>query len=374
MTIDRLHEANSALLAGDPDALSDAELHEIVVGLERECARFAAARARFVSRWEARQIWADDGSRSAGARLAREAGLAKSSGDAEVKRARRLRSMPATAAALAERSISTDHVALLAQANSGCRTTRFAEHEADLVGFCQRMRYREVRNAIAYWCQRADAEGCEDDAARLKEGRGASVAETIDGTVVLNATFDAVGGTAVKSEIERIERELYRQEKAAGATTRTAAQRRADAIVEMANRSRAARPGGLRPRPLITILAGCDTFARTCELAEGAVLTPGQLVPLLADADIERIVFDGPNRVISVSHRRRFTGALRRAIEVRDRHCQHPSGCDEPVTHCDVDHIVPHSAGGLTSQENGRIECPPHNRIAERQRPPPPAA
>jgi hypothetical protein len=63
-----------------------------------------------------------------------------------------------------------------------------------------------------------------------------------------------------------------------------------------------------------------------------------------------------------VSKRRRFTGALRRAIVARDRHCQHPSGCDEPAENCDVDHKQPHAEGGLTCQENRGLECHPHNR------------
>ena len=76
----------------------------------------------------------------------------------------------------------------------------------------------------------------------------------------------------------------------------------------------------------------------------------------------EVVLFDGPSTVVSVSNKRLFTGALRRAIEVRDRHCQHPSGCDEPADRCDVDHIVPASRGGPTSQGNGRLECKVHNR------------
>jgi hypothetical protein len=48
------------------------------------------------------------------------------------------------------------------------------------------------------------------------------------------------------------------------------------------------------------------------------------------------------------------TPGLRRAIEVRDRHCQHPSGCDVPAEECDIDHKVPYSEGGLTTQGNGR--------------------
>jgi hypothetical protein len=101
---------------------------------------------------------------------------------------------------------------------------------------------------------------------------------------------------------------------------RTAAQRRADAFVEMAKRSAAMDPNAVMPRPLFTVLVGYDSFSKTCELSCGTVVTPGQLVPHLAASDVERIVFDGPSRVIEVGVRQRFfTGALRRAIQVRDR-------------------------------------------------------
>src|SRR5205807_3336075 len=99
--------------------------------------------------------------------------------------------------------------------------------------------------------------------------------------------------------------------------------------------SRAMPANAQRARPLITVLAGYGAFSRTCELADGTVISPADVVPLLGDADIERIVFDGPSRVIDVGVRERFfTGALRRAIEVRDRHCTHASGCDVPAEHC----------------------------------------
>ena len=68
--------------------------------------------------------------------------------------------------------------------------------------------------------------------------------------------------------------------------------------------------------------------------------------------------------VIAASTARSFTGRLRRAIEVRDRHCQHPSGCDVPVERCDVDPIVPDSLGGKTTQFIGRLACRPHHRDA----------
>jgi hypothetical protein len=131
------------------------------------------------------------------------------------------------------------------------------------------------------------------------------------GTVDLQAVLDPVGGAAFKSELDRLEHQLYLQDKKSGNLC-TVTQRRADALVEMAKRSRTTKPGGLRPRPLITIHTGQTSFARICELAAGTVITSGRVVPHLAEADIERIVFDGPDRVLSVSKRRRFSGALRR--------------------------------------------------------------
>jgi hypothetical protein len=130
----------------------------------------------------------------------------------------------------------------------------------------------------------------------------------------------------------------------------------------MATRSASTAPGARRPRALFTVLVGEDTFRHLCETTAGHVVPPDALVPHLDTADLEVVLFDDAATVISVSPRRTFTGALRRAIEVRDRHCQHPAGCDVPAAHCDVDHIVPWTDGGRTDQFNGRLECPAHNR------------
>ena len=96
------------------------------------------------------------------------------------------------------------------------------------------------------------------------------------------------------------------------------------------------------------------------------MIHPQQLAPYVDDAVLESVLFDGPSTVLSVSQQRSFTGKLRRAIEARDRRCQHPSGCDVPARDCDVDHIVPHSQGGPTSQFNGRLQCRTHNRNANK--------
>ena len=60
-------------LAGiDLDTVDDTELHDAVVGLGALSSRLEAQWCRLIRRWDNRQVWADNGSKAAGARLARE--------------------------------------------------------------------------------------------------------------------------------------------------------------------------------------------------------------------------------------------------------------------------------------------------------------
>jgi hypothetical protein len=107
---------------------------------------------------------------------------------------------------------------------------------------------------------------------------------------------------------------------------------------------------------------------RICELADGTVVSPGSLVRWLEHGWVERVVFEAPDRIRNVGvHRRIFSGATRRAVEVRDREC-FSEFCDLPAEDCEIDHIEPWSAGGLTVEENGRPACGYHNRWRQRQR------
>jgi len=190
------------------------------------------------------------------------------------------------------------------------------------------------------------------------------------------ATLDPVSGEIVDTTLRLIERELFEADWAEAKARldreptvldlqRTPAQRRADALVEMATRARTAPEGGRRPAPLFTVMVGLETFlGPILELFNRTVLTPGTAASHLTEADVERVVFDTPSRVIDVGAQCRFfTGALRHAIEVRDRTCFHPS-CDEVPDRPQIDHIHEASKGGPTTQVNGRFGCGFHNRWA----------
>jgi hypothetical protein len=189
---------------------------------------------------------------------------------------------------------------------------------------------------------------------------------TLADTVVVDGVFNPIDGTIIDNELARLTEEIRLADIAAD-VDRTPAQRRAAALVEMARRSASTPANARRPKPLFTVLIGASEFDRMCELANGTVVRPDALVPYLDDVLIESVLFDGASTVISVSSKRTFTGALRRAIQVRDRRCMHKSDCDVPAEDCDVDHVVPYARGGPTSQFNGRPLCRPQNRDARKR-------
>jgi hypothetical protein len=140
----------------------------------------------------------------------------------------------------------------------------------------------------------------------------------------------------------------------------------------MATRSKTAPLNGHRPAPLFSVLVDYETMhGRICQLAEGIVVSPGSLLSWLDEAYLERAVFSPGGRVEVSATTRLFSGATRRAVELRDRECTHPY-CDIPAHDCQVDHIIPYAQNGPTTQENGRLLCGFHNRLRN-QRPPPSA-
>jgi hypothetical protein len=308
----------------------------------------------------------------------------------EVGRARKLRSMPATAAAFGEGRLSVDQVELLCRANQAPIREVFARDEQLLISELAGLSLAEGVRLVDYWIDRAFTEVDKERDRPEPAGRRLQAARSFDGHIASKSWLDPVGGTEWLNELQSIEREFYetdwqtaRAEHGPGALPsqlpRTKAQRLADAQVEMARRSRAFKQGRYRkPDPLITVHVGLATLTRMCELEDRTVISPGQAAPLITEADVERVVFQSPSRVLDVGVRQRnFTGALRRALQVRDRECQHP-GCHEPADQCQGDHKIPYAQGGLTTQDNGQCMCKAHNldRVnhPERdpdQRPPP---
>jgi hypothetical protein len=341
----------------------ESALTGIVCSLHREQTRLAAIAAAVTARWEASGAWADNGALSTVSRLTADTRSSRASCGRDIRRARVLRSMPATQQALFDGRITFDHVDLLANAAQKPRHELFAEAEDYLVDACARLGYRAAARAVSYWIQRADAAlGNDGPGPGPDPTNRVHTSTTSRDQVRVDGLLDAVGGAVVTGELDRLIADLRQRDRRDG-VERTLPQLRAAALVEMATRSAARPDDASTPRPLFTVLIGEGTLAHLCELADGTVIDPRRLADHIDTALLEIILFGGPRTVLSVSHRRTFTGALRRAVQVRDRQCQHPSGCEIDADRCDVDHIVPYGRGGPTHQHNARLLCTGHNRI-----------
>ena len=204
----------------------------------------------------------------------------------------------------------------------------FERDEARLVEFCVELPWWATVKAVRYWADRVDTLTGDDDGPPPRwRNRQATSHRGIGDELHVEAIFDAVGGATFAAAWERIDNELRLADEAnPDALPRTPAQRRLDALVEMAVRATANtnNGGGGRPRPLVTVAVGDHSFRRLCELSDGTVICPGELVPYVGDLDVNAILFNGPFHAIGGSPTRTFGGLLRRAIEVRDRVCQHP--------------------------------------------------
>ncbi|HVB93604.1 MAG TPA: DUF222 domain-containing protein [Acidimicrobiales bacterium] len=325
--------------------------------------------------------WALDGARSAAGWIAKEGNLPRAEAGRLVRRARTLDQLPEFAEAWRDGDIGAAHVDVVAKARNSRTEEALERDEKMLVDYARTLRFEPYVRAVGYWGQLADPDGTEESAEERRCRRDVYVVEAGD-RYLGQMTLDPISGAIVSGELDRLEAELFEEDWRAARErlgfdpcvsdlARTPSQRRCDALVEMATRSRTAPPDGIRPRPLFSVLVDFPTLCgRVCELEQGIAVTPGSLVPWLDRADIERAVFEPPDRVQVSEKVRLFTGATRRGIQLRDRECTHPY-CDRPALDCQVDHIQPYTDGGPTTFENGRLLCGFHNRLRN-QRPPPP--
>lgn len=369
--IDRLH-------GSDVSAYADAESIE---RLQRQLSRLDAFVTKATAAFDAEGNWVSDGARNATGWLVTRCRLPKAQARRVVRRGRSLRQLPACTRAWADGDITAAQVDVVDALRDESTEEALARDEEMLVTQASTLRYDHFVRAASYWQQLADPEGADDEDERRRARRDVYLDSSFSGMWFGRMTLDPISGTVVSTELERLERAMFEadwaeardelgREPTHAELRRTSGQRRADALVEMATRSRVAPSNGRRPAPLFSVLVDYEVLrGRVCELAEGTVLSPGSLLPWLDEALIERVVF-APARRVEVSETARlFTGATRRAIELRDRECTHRY-CDVPAAACQADHIVPFAAGGPTVEENGRLLCGFHNR-RRNARPPP---
>jgi hypothetical protein len=124
--------------------------------------------------------------------------------------------------------------------------------------------------------------------------------------------------------------------------------------------SASGRAGTLSPEALSPQARQALRYA-IARLAVDLVAGPDRLASIL-----RRGLLDAPYNskpvILDVGVSAAIPGALRRAIQLRGRHCEWP-GCSKPPAHCDVHHLRHQADGGETSTSNCVLLCQFHHDI-----------
>jgi hypothetical protein len=382
-TIERMFEAEGAehrvrtaleAYPDDPSGLDDQEAGDGFAQLQRISEAVEAKRLRWLADQDRRASYRRDGYLSAAAWLADRFKVAAGSAKQLVKVAQALEKMPDARHALEAGEVSSSALRVLVAARE-VHPEAFSQQEPALIEQAQTKSVEELRRVMADWSQSVDAESSAGYAQALRGRRRLDACPTATGMVRVDGELDPEGGEAVLTALQALVDADLRAN--GGTDLRTPAQRRADALCELAQRflQSPERPtvAGERPHVTLTVdvltlrnaegLAGNGRGSKRCELDHTGTVHPATARRVACDSSVIPVVMGGPSEPLDVGRRTPVvSGALRRAIVLRDGRCRFPA-CIRPHAWCDAHHIKHWADGGETSLHNLVLLCRPHHRL-----------
>jgi hypothetical protein len=393
-TTSSLIPALDALADEQVDTLSNQDLRAEMAELLVAVNRLNAELTRRVRAFDRRGLAIDDACHSTTGWLRTFGRLSAPAASACVKRARLSDRLPALAAAAADGDISPDHLD---------RVTRLADRvgveiaaQADQV-LADSARQLDPTN-LGRLCERivahVDPDGVQPDAAADFARRGLSLSP-FDGMVLVRGQLDPDGGAALAAALNAL------MGPPAAGELRSPAQRRADALVELARgalrEGHLPTVGGVRPQVAVLIpaqrLAGQDQDTASDDTDSDStdpdstgprdtrqswivdLAAPGWLewvgdVPdvvarrIACDADVWRVLLDpATSQPVDVGRTHRVVPVwLRKALHARDRGCRFP-GCHTPAAWTDGHHLRHWADGGPTNLANIVLLCRFHHGL-----------
>jgi hypothetical protein len=204
---------------------------------------------------------------------------------------------------------------------------------------------------------------------RRAAGRELWLTPEADGSLRLRGRLDAEGAGWLLAALGPLA--APRPSAADGADLRSAAQRRADALTDLARLAASVDDmptnGGVRPTLVVTIDWGALRSKVSAGLLDSDVmLSAGEVRRLACDAQIVPVVLGSAGVPLDVGRSSRTvpTG-MHRALVARDRGCVFP-GCDRPPGWCHAHHIEHWADGGSTSLANLALLCAAHHGLVHR--------
>jgi Domain of unknown function (DUF222)/HNH endonuclease len=396
----RLTAAVEELAAEDLAALPDAEAAARVLVLRGLLERLEGQWLRELAGVDGRgAAGAEDGTRADSTagwlRRRLRAGATQASGWVRTARALFRGPLPSAGRALAAGQISSSHAAVLAWGTQDLPAGTVAEAEPVLLAAAGRLDPPRLRRVVTHLREVADPDGAQARAQLQHERRGLWLSSTLAGMVAVDGLLEPEAGETLLAALEPLARP------AGGDDRRSGAQRRADALTELARRAleggRLPDTGGVRPQVAVTVelasllghpgLPGgeagwvgplpaeatrrlaCDATVTRVVVTRHPAWAGGEGEPggraerLRAAMELLPPALGGaPSELLDVGRTTRVVSATqRRALAVRDGGCRFP-GCDRPLAWCDAHHLRHWVHGGATDLANLVLLCRAHHR------------
>jgi hypothetical protein len=372
--LDQVTAGVSGLLSEDWDAYNEGALSEHLSVMAEQLERMHAAVLGCASAWDGHKSWAFDAAPSAQTWLVANCAMTRPTATRLVRTARHLRGNERTAKALADGDVKVEHVETIAKVAQG-REDLARKHEDALVGAAQRVHPDDFVKVARRWAELADdvlakAKGRHNWERRHLHVSPVTGGGRIDGfvdpeaTAIVTAALDALMPPDPKDGPE---------------APRTLSQRRADALVEMCQRSLGTSARSSRAKSNVDIVIDADTATgksptdllhTRCDIVGGGILSKAAVERILCDSAAGYAVIRRPlardlarqaSEVLDLGRRSREpSAAQRRAVLLRDEHCRYP-GCRAPISWCDVHHLDPWEHGGPTDLANLTALCRRHH-------------
>ena len=349
----------------DPFDMSSTALGQHIEYLFTLQNRLSAAITRQLAVFDRTQGYAAFDAYSTATWLRHRVRLSPNAASEQVRVARQLDRLPEAGRAFAAGEVGFQHTQVITRVLDEAPAEVAAEAEPALVEIAQRvdphrlgMLTRHLRHTFA-------PEAVLQDAVHNHERRRLHLSESWDGLYYLDGILDTEGGALLHTALDALMGPPSRDDE------RTAAQRRADALTDLARRqldySELPQVGGQRPH--ITLTADIATLAKLPD-SRAADLDWGQPVPaetlrrIACDASVTCVLVSSDGEPLSAGRARRtFSPSQRRALVLRDRGCVL---CGRPPAWCSSHHLIPWIDGGETSVGNGALLCGRcHHRVHE---------
>ncbi len=390
--VDAVGAALAALSSGSLPLFTDEELVGTATVLGRVVSQVQAALARVVGEIDDRELGVRRGGSSTTAWVRHALNMTpREARTLSMVGAATHRAMSAVRAAFAAGNLSLGHAAAIVDSVRELPPdvpVEIADRaERDLVDYSARFDPQQLARLGQHILtvlapevgEQRDAERLEREAARARTRRELYLSPDGHGCVVLRGRLTDEAAGVLRAALDPLSAPL--PVCADGPDLRTAAQRRADALHELARRALVATrggPGHADPNTATPGRRGGDGGSPTqlvvtvplrtltdglgyATLPDGNPLGATAARRLACAASLIPAVLGTHGAVLDLGRAQRlFTGARRRALVLRDRGCAFP-GCDRPPEWCDAHHILSWLDGGCTDRDNGVLLCEHHH-------------